>query len=182
MNMRKSIKTFLIASSVALAVPMAAQARGGMDWGGEGGDRCGSAMMKHHGGGHHGGHMMGGMRGLDLSEAQRDKIFELRHALAPKMRAEMKVVQAARTQLRDMVTSDSYDEAKVKELTEASAGAKARMAQMRLRNQHEVYQVLTPEQREKMKERKQEMREKKGKRMHDKGDRMERRGPRSTES
>ncbi len=181
MNMSKSIKTFLIASSVALAVPMAAHARGGMDWGGSGGQRCEAGMMKHDGG-HRGGHMMGMMRGLDLSEAQRDQIFELQHALAPKMRDEMKIVRATREQLREMGMSDSYDEAKVKELTEASAAAKARMAQMRLRNQHDMHQVLTAEQREQVKQRAQEMRERKGKRMNEKGDRMERKEPRGTES
>lgn len=181
MNMRKSIKTFLIASSVALAVPMAAHARGGMDWGGEGGGRCEAGMMKHHGG-HHGDHMMRGMRGLDLSDAQRDQIFELKHALAPKMREEIKAVRAARAQLRDMAMSDSYEEAKVKELTEARAAAMARMAQLKMRNQHEIQQVLTPEQREQLKQRAQKVGEKKGKRMQDKGGRMERKGSPSTES
>lgn len=170
---KPTIKAFLIASSVALAVPLAVHARGGMDggdsqWGGHRGEQCESGMMKHgggHRGGHHGKHM-GMMRGLDLTEAQRDQIFELRHALAPKMREEMKVVRASRQQLREMAMSDSYDEAKVKELTEAGAAAKARMAQMRLKNQHEVYQLLTPEQREKAAEMRDKRGAKKGKRDH----------------
>ena len=179
---KPTIKAFLIASSVALAVPLAVHARGGMDggdseWGGHRGQQCESGMMKH-GGGHRGHHGkdMGMMRGLDLSEAQRDQIFELRHALAPKMREEMKVVRASREQLREMAMAGSYDDAKVKELTEAGAAAKARMAQMRLKNQHEVFQLLTPEQREKMAEMRAKRGAGKGKR--DNGER-ERGGQRS---
>ena len=147
-----TLKSFLVASSIALAVPLAAQARPDM---GEhfGGGRCDAEMRAHDGKGrHHGGPKMGMLRGLDLSDAQRDQIFELKHALVPELRAEMKVVRATRQALREMMENGSYDAAQVQQLTEQGAAAKARMAQLTLKNQHAVYQLLTPEQRERMKE------------------------------
>ncbi|QID16722.1 Spy/CpxP family protein refolding chaperone [Nitrogeniibacter mangrovi] len=150
MNKRtKIIGAFLAASSIALAVPFVAQARPGGGDSGFGG--CGShgqrMAMAWGQGGHHGG---GLLRTLDLSEAQRDKIFELRHALAPQMHEEMKTVRSASQALRGMMQQDAYDEAKVKALTEQRAAAMSRMAQLRLRNQHEIYQLLTAEQREQL--------------------------------
>ena len=81
------LSTMLIAGSLALAVPFATQARpGGMDG-------CHHAMaFKHGGAGKHDAFM----RGLDLTEAQRDKIFEVRHAAAPMLREKGKQVREAR--------------------------------------------------------------------------------------
>ena len=121
-----TLKSFLVASSIALAVPLAAQARPDM---GEhfGGGRCDAEMRAHDGKGrHHGGPKMGMLRGLDLSDAQRDQIFELKHALVPELRAEMKVVRATRQALREMMENGSYDAAQVQQLTEQGAAAKAR--------------------------------------------------------
>lgn len=150
MNTRKKIlSAFLVASSLALAVPLVAQAGPGM-----GG--CGGPMTMHKGGGmggDGGGGMMRMLRGLDLSDAQRDQIFELKHAQMPAMREQMKVVRGLRDQLRDAALAQTYDAAKVKALTEQQAEAMAGMMQMRLAHQHAVYQLLTPEQREALKQR-----------------------------
>lgn len=147
MNKRtKIITAFLAASSIALAVPFAAQARpGGGDFFG-GGCSAHGDMMRH--GGMRGGQGGGMMRQLDLTEAQQDKMFELRYAMAPKMREEMKTARAASASLRDMIQNGEYDEAKVKALTDQRAQAMSRMAQLRARNQYEVFQLLTPEQRD----------------------------------
>ena len=78
-NSTGNIKRFLIAASVALAIPLGAAAfQGGPD----GHPGCGSFAGR-------GGPGMGGepmpppLRDLNLSEAQRDKIFEIMHAQAP---------------------------------------------------------------------------------------------------
>jgi len=147
MNKRTKIMTaFLAASSIALAIPFAAQARPGGGDVFDGGCRAQGEMMKH--GGMRGGHGGGMMRQLDLTDAQQDKMFELRYAMAPKMREEMKTARAASESLRDMMQKGEYDEGKVKELTEQRALAMSRMAQLRARNQYEVFQLLTPEQRD----------------------------------
>ncbi|MBT0963520.1 Spy/CpxP family protein refolding chaperone [Denitromonas iodatirespirans] len=155
MTVRKStLFAFLLASSVALAVPLAAQAGPGM--GGCRGDMHGGAGMGYDKGG------MRMLRGLDLTEAQRDQIFELKHAQMPKMRDQVKVMRELRGQLRDAAMSDAYDAAKVKALTEQQAAAMAAMTQLRLANQHAVYQVLTAEQREQLKSRRAARAERRG--------------------
>lgn len=172
MNMSKRnrvIAGFLAASSIALAVPLAAQARGGHHPGFEGGcdmrgDMVGAGMR----GGDFGG--FGAMRALDLSEAQQDKIFALRHDLAPKMREQMKAVREASVNLRELMEADKYDEARVKDLADARAAAMSEMTQMRLQTEHQVVQLLTEEQRAKLKEIKAQ-------RMARDGDRFRGRGP-----
>ncbi len=146
------IPAILVAGSLAVALPLAAHAR---PFGGE----------------HHGMH--GGMfssepmprllRGLDLTEAQRDKIFELMHAQAPALRDKAKEMHKARTELRRLAFSAEYDEAKVMALSEANAKAMAEMAQMRARLGHEIYQILTPEQRKTLEERRAAFQERRGK-------------------
>lgn len=148
MTVRKStFAAFLLASSVALAVPLAAQAGPGM--GGPG--ACRGDMQGAYGMGHGKGGAMRMLRGLDLTDAQRDQIFELQYAQMPQLREQMKVVRELRQQLREATLADSYDEAKVKALTEQQAGAMASMMQLRMAGEHAVYQVLTPAQREKLK-------------------------------
>ena len=72
-----NIKRFLVAAGVALAVPLTAVAFQGHPGGHHG---CGGFA------GHGGPGMMGGemmpphLRGLNLTEAQRDKIFEIMRA------------------------------------------------------------------------------------------------------
>jgi len=157
MNTRKKIlSAFLVASSLALAVPLTAQAERGM-----GG--CGGPVAMHKGADMDGpgrGGMMRMLRGLDLSEAQRDQLFELKHAQMPKMREQMKVVRGLRDQLRNAAMAETYDAAKVKALTEQQAGAMAAMMQMRLAHEHAVYQLLTLEQRETLNKRRDERSEK----------------------
>ena len=92
-----NIKRFLIAASVALAIPLTAAAFGGH------GGHAGCGMEAHGGAGHP---MMGGnmmpphLRGLNLTEAQQDKVFEIMHAQAPVMRDKAKVVRKAESDLR----------------------------------------------------------------------------------
>lgn len=114
----------------------------------------------HHMRGHHGGDEMGGygfgprmMRGLNLSEAQRDKLFELRHGAAPKFREQGKIVREARRDLHALSMSDGYDEAKAKAIAERASTAMAEMAQLRARNANEFWKLLAPEQRQKLADR-----------------------------
>ena len=150
MNAR-TLRNALIAAGLALAVPLAAQARPMM----EGKGYCDRPMqmksMRDGQGGHDG--MRHGMRGLNLSEEQRDKLFELRHAQAPVMREHAKTARAAQRELRDLAGAETFDAQRAKTLAEASAQARSEMAQLRARNQHAVLQILTPEQRQKWQDR-----------------------------
>jgi len=168
------IAAFTIAGSLALAAPFLVSAQSSSEggsqaapaaatlkqhahWrhGGEGRHYRGEAMQEHRGEGMRGhrGHGDAFLRGLDLSDAQRDRIFEIRHAAAPKMREQAKTLRETRGEFAKLALSADYDEAKVKALADRNAQAISEMAQLRARNMNEIYQVLTPEQRTKVQER-----------------------------
>jgi Spy/CpxP family protein refolding chaperone len=115
----------------------------------------------HHGHHHHGhhGHGMRFLHGIKLTDAQRDKIFAIRYAQIPTMREKMKVIHKAHEELRGMATSPQYDEARAKAAVDAAARAKADMTLMRIRSTHEVYALLTPEQRAQVEQMKERMKE-----------------------
>jgi len=93
------------------------------------------------------------LRGLDLSEAQRDQIFQIRHAQAPAMREQIKALHAARKELRALALAPQYDAAKAKASADALARATSQAALMRVDAMRQVLAVLTPEQRQKLDER-----------------------------
>lgn len=154
---RKSIRRIALASALVVATPIAVMAQ---QAGGDGPrDRGPGAHKGHFHKGHHGhhghfhragmhsGHML---RGLDLTQEQRDKLFELRHAQAPKVRELGKTLRTSRKELRELSMSDSFDEAKAKQLADSASQAGAEMALLRAQLQNETFKVLTPEQREKL--------------------------------
>ncbi len=157
----------LAASSLALAAPFVAHAN---PFGGDGARACASdgrhGMLMHGGmgrhGGRHGGEMgmrgdgmaiHGLLRGIDLTEAQRDQLFELRHAQAPEMRAKWKAARSAREALRALPFSGEYTDAKAQTLSQQAAQAMAEIGAMRARLEADVYALLTDEQREAVKAR-----------------------------
>lgn len=87
------------------------------------------------------------LRGLDLTEAQRDQIFEIMHAQAPLMRQKLKEARRAHEALRDLAMSAQYDEGRARALATEDAKAGADLALMRVRGEHKIFAVLTPEQR-----------------------------------
>lgn len=152
------LSTMLIAGSLALSIPFAAQARpGGFD----GGCHHAKVAFKHGEFGKRGGAFM---RGLDLTEAQRDKIFEIRHAAAPTLREKGKTVFEARKALREASQAEQFDEAKVRSAAERVAKAQADVTVERLRVKQQVLAVLTPEQRTKL----EQAKERRGKHHHGK--------------
>lgn len=136
-------KKFLLASSFALGLgPLAANEALAQPM------EMGEGM---HGGMHRrGGEMMMHMQALGLSEAQKDQIFKIHHDAMPAMREQMKQVQKARTELRQLAMADKFDEARVRQAADAQAKALSSMAVMHAQTANRVRQVLTPEQRQKM--------------------------------
>ena len=100
---------------------------------------------------HHGGAPF--LRGLTLTEAQRDKIFAIEYAQMPEAREQHKAIEHARRDLHQMVASGQYDEARARGLTESLGRAVAREAQLRAQAGAKVMQVLTPEQRKQVADR-----------------------------
>ncbi len=133
-----TIKRFLLAAGAALAV--SALAHGG------GPDACGGMP---------GEGMPPHLKGLKLSEAQRDKVFELMHAQVPAMRDKAKSLHRAEEDLRTLVASPDYSEAKARILADVSARAISDMVLVRARTDREIFELLTPEQRQQLAEQKE---------------------------
>jgi Spy/CpxP family protein refolding chaperone len=145
--MKTLLAGLMAASSLAIALP-AAQAQP---------MEQGRAMHAHQmrGGGMDGRGGMGMLRGLDLTEAQRDQVFKIFHAEAPAMRERMKATRAAQEELRKASAAQSFDSARVRQLADAVGKAHADAAYARAETMSRVLAVLTPEQRTKLNERRE---------------------------
>lgn len=93
------------------------------------------------------------LHGLKLSEEQRDKVFAVLHAQAPQLRANAKQRRNAVRELRTLALADNYDETRVKALSESLSQTVAVDAMIRSRSANEIYQALTPEQRQQVQDR-----------------------------
>lgn len=176
--MRANSRKLLLVGALALAFPIASGAQGmrdhddegfgpsfaleggmmqhhGMMPGGAmhgGPDGVGRGMMRgasmKHGGGHRAGPMMH-LRALDLTEAQRDKIFGIMHAQAPTMRDKHKAIRKAREELRTLAHGDGFDAGKARAASDTLGKAVSEMALLRAQTHAQVHAVLTPDQRKK---------------------------------
>ncbi len=135
---RISARRWVLVCGVALAVPLTA-----------------AAFAQHHGDrfGFGGPEMTPPhLRALNLSEAQNDKLFELMHARAPGMREKIKAARGADEALRQFGQSPEFSDAKARTLADAAARSMAEVSLERVRLDHEIYGLLTPEQRQKLAE------------------------------
>lgn len=150
------LAALLAACGIAVALPLAVQAAGPLG----DGPGCGGRMSMERGGPGGGMGMFGGdhgpayLRGLNLTEEQQDKVFALMHAQAPAMRAKFKELREARGNLEALAQAPTYDEARVRALTDKSAATLAEIARMHARTENQIYQLLTPEQRKQLAEHK----------------------------
>ena len=134
---RQHLAAFLVASSAALGLAPAA-----------------SAQERPTGMGHHGGPMMH-LRGLDLSEAQRDQVFRIFHEQAPAVHEQMKQAHSARQELMKLAAAERFDEARARQAADLQAKALSSLALLRAQSMHRVREILTPEQRQRLDERAQ---------------------------
>ncbi len=109
-------------------------------------------------GGQHGhdGLMLPGaglLRGLNLSEAQRDRVFAILHAQAPQMRAQTRDAQKAREALQQVALAGELDETRLQELAQRAARASTDLALLRARTHNALFKELTPEQQAQLKAR-----------------------------
>lgn len=93
------------------------------------------------------------LHGVDLSEAQQDKVFAILHAEAPYLREQGKLADKAGEALRAMGRAEQYDDAKAAALAKEAASAMANIALQRVRTEQKLLTILTPEQRKKLAER-----------------------------
>jgi len=97
-----------------------------------------------------GGPMPPMLRGLSLTETQRDQIFAIVHAQEPALREKAKTAHRAQDDLRALAMSTEYDNAKAAALVETSTRAFGELALLRADTDHQIYLVLTDEQRQQL--------------------------------
>ena len=130
-----NLRRFLIAAAISLVVPLAALAVS---------QRAGACGF---GPGMEGGRMPRYLHSLNLSEAQRDRVFEIFHGQAPAMREKVKAARNAEESLRKLVLSTEYTEPKARALSDGAARAMADLSLARAKAERQIYEVLTAEQR-----------------------------------
>jgi len=132
--MREHIKAFLLASSLAFGIPTFVEA--------EPLERIPSGPQEMR--------AMRWLRKLDLTEAQRDRIFQIFHDQAPATRELMKRVHRAHEALRQAALSPAFDQVQARGLADAEAQAVSDIALLRAETLSRVAAVLSPKQRDKL--------------------------------
>jgi len=114
------------------------------------GERCDN---RHHGkmGAH--GDMQHGfqqkLKELNLTSEQQAQVKDILEKQKPQREAHMKAMQESRQALREATRSDAYDSAKVREIANKQAALHADMTVLRTETMHQIYGLLTPEQKQK---------------------------------
>ena len=91
--------------------------------------------------------------GIELNEAQQDKIFAATYSQAPLLREQEKIAFKAHAQLRELAASSAYDDAKAGALANTAAQAMAKISLLQARLEQQLLAVLTPEQRQQARQR-----------------------------
>jgi Spy/CpxP family protein refolding chaperone len=132
--MREHIKAFLLASSLAFGIPTFLEAE----------------PLERAPDGAHEMRAMRWLRRLDLSEAQRDRVFGIFHEQANATREQMKLVHRAHEALRQAAPSPGFDRAQARSLADAAGRALSELVLMRAETLSRVAAILTPAQRDKL--------------------------------
>jgi Spy/CpxP family protein refolding chaperone len=102
------------------------------------------------------------LHGLKLSEAQQDKLFAIMHAQAPERREHEKAIRKAHEALRELGRADKFDDAKAAALARDLGQAVAAEALLHAHTEAQALAVLTPEQRDQLRQRRMRGRDAEG--------------------
>lgn len=91
--------------------------------------------------------MLDPMRGVELTEAQRDKVFALWHAEIPAEREVMKRVFKTMEEMRGLATTQPLDLERARALADRHGQAVAQLMLMHVKRDASVRELMTPEQR-----------------------------------
>ncbi len=150
--------TVMIVAAGLLAVPVLHAQAGGPGFHGRGPG----------GPGHRGGPMGAALRvlrQLDLDESQREQVRAVMEGYQPQLRALTEQLRPAHQALRETVTAEIPDEALIRERSAGVAAVEVELAVLRARIHTDVYQLLTPEQRQRAEELKTRMAERRAERL-----------------
>jgi Spy/CpxP family protein refolding chaperone len=90
------------------------------------------------------------LRGLTLTESQRNKIFMILHSQAPTLRETATAARRAQDDLQQLELSPQFDQAKARLLVDSFVRRLGTIALLRAEGEHEIYALLTDEQRHQM--------------------------------
>src|SRR5215207_9051424 len=145
-------------SALALATPVALAQTAGTEQGGQTtrAERGGKGGHRGHRGGKRGGHFGGGFRGIELTDAQKASMKQLREAFGERTKSLREQLHAKRQELRQAESGATFNEQlAAQKLAEASAlQAKLMSEQFKLRQ--ESLALLTPEQKTQLEQRRQQ--------------------------
>lgn len=133
---RFAVRALLAAACVAFSLHAAAQPMAGHDHHGPFG----------HPGTARGGHPPG-LKGVRLSDEQKDRIFAIMHAQAPAVHEQGRKLRAAQEALHALGMTAQFDDKKAAQLAQEAGQAVAALSLQRARTESQVNAVLTPEQR-----------------------------------
>jgi periplasmic protein CpxP/Spy len=142
---KKLTRILLLAAGLGLASSQALQARppmGGPDCDGRG--PHGHGMME----AFDADHLPPFLKSVKLSDEQRSKIGEILKAQGPAMKERFRAGRDSHDALRKLAFSSDYSDEKAKALSEVGVKAMAEAAQAHAHIDHDIYQVLTPEQQQ----------------------------------
>ena len=150
-------------SALALATPVAlAQTAGGEQQGQTArAERRGKGERRGHRGGkrggkfgHRGGRQM--FRGVELSDAQKASLKQLRQGFKERTQPVREQLRAKRQELRQAQSGGTFNEALAAQKLTETAGLKARLMAERFRLRQESLAVLTTEQKAQLEQRRQQ--------------------------
>jgi periplasmic protein CpxP/Spy len=154
-------------SALALATPVAlAQTAGGeqsgqtqrAERGGKGGHR-GHRGGKRGGGGEfggRGGRFGGGFRGIELTDAQKASMKQLRQAFGERTKSLREQLHAKRQELRQAESGATFNEALAAQKLSETAGLQARLMAEGFKLRQDALALLTPEQKAQLEQRRQQ--------------------------
>lgn len=85
---------------------------------------------------------------VELTEAQRDKIFMIQHDQEPAVRIKSRTIRVAQDKLQALTWSAQYTDAKARVLVETASAEMKELALLRAHADQMIYALLTPDQRE----------------------------------
>jgi Spy/CpxP family protein refolding chaperone len=159
------IQTLAVAglSALALVVPVAvAQTSGGNDGGQRRGAHEGRGGKGGEFGGRRGGHFGGGMmfRGLDLTDAQKASLKQLRESFGERTKSLREQLRAKHEELRQAEAGGAFNEALATQKLTETAALQAKLMGEEFKLRQDSLAVLTPEQKAQLEQRRAEFKAK----------------------
>jgi Spy/CpxP family protein refolding chaperone len=142
------LSKLLLSGILAISLPMAANAEPQLEENANHDANRLSPNQWHSG--HHFGHDKESFHfppEVNLTESQRDQIFSIKHKQEALFYEQEKIVRKAKIDLHKLLASDQYDDDKAKAITEKLGKALGNTKFLRVQERHQIYALLTSDQR-----------------------------------